>query len=88
MEEVLFVNKDTDQLTLRFPLESRETALSNGFGANWESNDGIAVGDLAEFKSTLSEKYDVVVVYEDGGTDKIRQGWGAVWSGDETRKVH
>jgi len=88
MEEVIFVDKDTDQPTLRFPLESVEIALSNGFGANWEANDGIAIADFAEFKSALSENYHVVVVYEDGGTERIGQGFRqTVWSGGETRKL-
>jgi hypothetical protein len=89
MTEVIFVDKESDKPALRLPLESKEAAMSNGFGATWTSNEGLAVGDLSEFKRTLaSGKYHVVVVYEDGGTASVGQGAGrTVWSADETRKV-
>lgn len=89
MTEVIFVDKDSDKPALRLPLESREAAMSNGFGATWKSNEGLATADITEFKSTLAEgKYHVVIVYEDGGTERIGQGVGmTVWSGDETRKI-
>jgi hypothetical protein len=86
--EVIFVDKDTDKPVLRLPVESREIALSNGFGANWNANDGVAVANFEEFTTTLRGKYHVVVVYADGGTARIGQGAGqTVWSANETSKV-
>ncbi len=89
MKEVIFVDKESDKPVLRLPVESRETAMSNGFGATWNANDGLAIADLAQFKTTLgSGKYHVVLVYEDGGTARIGQGAGqTVWSASETGKV-
>jgi len=87
--EVIFVDKQTHKPALRVPLESREIAFSNGFGANWNANDGVGIVDFLQFKTTLANgKYHVVLVYADGATDKIDQGVGqTVWSGNETRKV-
>jgi hypothetical protein len=89
MAEVIFVDKGSDQAAFRLPLQSREVAMSNGFGATWEANDGFAVGELADFRAALSKgKYHVVVVYADGGTARIGQGaGGTVWSQSETAKV-
>lgn len=89
MTEVIFVNKDTDRPAYRLPIQSREIAMSNGFGAKWQGNDGIAIGKFDEFQAALAKgRYQVVIVYEDGGTSKIGQGVGmTVWSGSETSNV-
>lgn len=89
MKEVVFVDKKTDTPRLRLPLESRESVWSNAFGATWNSDDGVAVADLAEFKTTLAKgTFRVIVVYADGGTKEISHGAGrSAWSEDETKKV-
>jgi hypothetical protein len=89
MKEVIFVDKQSDKPVLRLPLESKEIAMSNGFGATWTANNGLGVAALADFRDALGKgKYHVVVVYEDGGTERISQGAGqTVWSGDETGKI-
>jgi hypothetical protein len=89
MKEVIFVDKQSDKPALRLPLESKDIAMSNGFGATWTANNGLGIAAVADFRSALGKgKYHLVVVYEDGGTERIGQGAGqTVWSGDETGKI-
>ena len=89
MKEVIFVDQASDSPALRLPLESRDVAISYGFGANWNANAGIGVANLADFRAALGRgRYDVVVAYEDGGINRIGHGTGqAVWSGTETSRI-